>query len=1092
MTIEIDKQVVKLFIKRLDEMGRMERNVVAINQYTSYDISENEAYTSFDKVNSDRFIWYHQFSDNCISGAYEPFLEFIKKSVSELNINEKEMYDACQVIFPHRYMFDSFFKTGFFRRKEFLIYNEAEYEKKALENALMLMMKYVTAKRPTMFVLNKIHMAGISTIELIKTLLEDGNENMAFFLSYDNTYRIPDYEYETWVALMGLLQENEAIIEWYGGKSKNRQFNQFNSDVAILDQYYKELSNMNSCFLFEQANFYLQKVDRILLHEKDKIKIDTLYNIYSVFTLISIFTGKIGNAILYCNEINLLKNMEKCNLYMKDVVEFSHYFLLGYTQMYNEQEKDARDSASKCIEKAKKSNDEKRIFFGELLDHMCRYSGWKNNVWLGEENTEFDEMLIEKAEKYEFYNHLAHIHVYGFENNVDLFKSKKPIEEKFVHWKLGIDIARKLENNKFILDACRKVIMLASTSGYFTVSDYIYINYSTPVALSTNNIFEEANIYNGLGFNKSMDGNYIKANEYYNKALNIFMDIKRHEFVSETLYNMAINCIKAKDYYSGDVYISTCMKILNLLRTDKMRVCHISKLYGLKALCSYMTGNMYTAENFLKKSKQYLHSILEIPADDTYMKYWRDDAFLYNFVSLCVYLQKGKTEEARPYYEKACQFTLNGGTFSDLIYDTESLSDFIRVMNEKKSHIYSGKNLGIEKYTTKEIFEVIKSATLLNDYDRLHNDIEFLITWKQLLNHLGNNVYLVVEGAAASFKNNYSVDSFILLQYTHNESVVIYNDSGVYMDKNRQNIITNYFAENPVEFFTSKFERNFDAYKNIMKAFDMDVICSFFAAPFYKNDNLDTVVIAYSRMRNTWNRQENRLFMEEENVQLYRLIFSDLLDTIEKINIKNEIEDKRVIEQKYMEVQGLNEKLSYIVNFDRLTGLYNRQGLYDKVDEYETAGVKDIYLAYVDLDNFKYYNDHFGHDVGDVILKEVADVFRESCNANDVAVRYGGDEFILMINSDCDEKAKSIATQIYDSFEKNNFFIEKVSNIIGKKVEIPDENKISCSIGIAKVEGISIKEGLSDAIKKADDTLYYIKRTTKRQCKMWDEVKDKL
>ena len=193
-----------------------------------------------------------------------------------------------------------------------------------------------------------------------------------------------------------------------------------------------------------------------------------------------------------------------------------------------------------------------------------------------------------------------------------------------------------------------------------------------------------------------------------------------------------------------------------------------------------------------------------------------------------------------------------------------------------------------------------------------------------------------------------------------------------------------------------------------------------------------------------------------------------------------------------MEVQGLNEKLSYIVNFDRLTGLYNRQGLYDKVDEYEAAGVKDIYLAYVDLDNFKYYNDHFGHDVGDVILKEVADVFRESCNENDIAVRYGGDEFILLINSDCDDKAKSIATQIYDSFEKNNFFIEMVGKLIGKKIEIPDENKISCSIGIAKVDGSSIKKGLSDAIKKADDTLYYIKRTTKRQCKIWDEVKDQL
>lgn len=1092
MAIGMDKHIVELFLKKIDEIGKVERNVVAVNQYTPFEVSKEEAEAAFDRLNIETYILYHQFNDNTVCGAYEPFLGYIRQSVLELNIDTEAMFSSCNVIYPHRYMINQYIQTGYFKREEFLVYNEAEYEKNAFTNSLILIIKYITRKRPTMFVLNKIHMSGLTTIEFIKDLLEAGNENIAFFISYDNTYRIPEYEYEAWVALMDLLNENEDVIEWYGGEGKKKFYNQFENEISLLNEYFMQISNMNYCFAFEQANFYIQKIDRILQHDREKIQIEVLFELYSAFTITSLFCGKIANAILYCNEIKLLKNMANCSKRMKNELEFTHYFLLGYTQIYNEQEKDAMDSATICIDKAKKLDDEEKIFLGELLNHMCRFSGWKNNVWLGEENTEYDTMLLEKAEKFHYLNLLAHIHVYGFENNVELFRKTKNLENNLPHWKLGIDIAKKLDNNKFILDACRKVIMLASTSGFFEVSDYIYINYSTPVVLSTNDVFEEANIYNGLGFNKSMEGNYVKANEYYNKALNIFMELKRHEFVAETLYNMAINCIKAKDYVSGESYISTCMKVLNLLKTDKMRVCHISKLFGLKALCSYMNGNVYTAENFIKKSKQYLHSILDIAEDDVYMRYWRDDVFLFNFVSLCICIQKGKLDEAREFYNNANKFTIDGGIFSDLIYDTENLTDFLRVFNEKKAHVYSGRNLGIEKYSTKEIYELTKNATVLNDYYRIHNDMEFLITWKQLLNHLGSNLYLVIEGAAASFKNNYSVDCFVVLRYTRNESAVVYNDSGIYMDRDRQNIITNYFKENPVEFFASKFECNFDAYKGIMEAFDMNNICSFFAAPFYKNDNLDTVVIAYSKMRNTWNRQENRLYMEEDNVRFFRLIFSDLLDTIEKINDKNEIEDKRRIEQKYMEVQGMNERLSSIVNYDKLTDLFNRQGLYAKIDEYEASGINNMFLAYLDLDNFKYYNDQFGHDVGDVILKEVADVLRSIISGNDIAVRYGGDEFILLLNKDKKEDATEAVSQIYKLFEVKNYFIDTVSNLIGKATEIPTEHRISFSAGIVKVEGESIKAGLSDALKKADNTLYYIKRTTKKKCKLWDDVKDRL
>ena len=91
---------------------------------------------------------------------------------------------------------------------------------------------------------------------------------------------------------------------------------------------------------------------------KDKIDVSVRYNFYGIFATISVFKGKSANAILYCNEIKSLKNDPNCSEEMADKVEFYYNFLLGYAQMYNEQEKDARVSALKAIEAAKKTGSE--------------------------------------------------------------------------------------------------------------------------------------------------------------------------------------------------------------------------------------------------------------------------------------------------------------------------------------------------------------------------------------------------------------------------------------------------------------------------------------------------------------------------------------------------------------------------------------------------------------------------------------------------------------------------------------------------------------------------------------------------------------
>ena len=1084
MISSIDDNIKSFFRFKVNALGIDNRNVVAINQFNSFNISKEQVSEALEGKGYNKYIYYHQFGDEYISGAYEPFLKYIRELVRELDINIEQMYRECEVINMQKELYDSILASGIAKRIEFVIRNEANYERACFENSLKLIIKYLAKRRPTMFVFNRLHFAGGTTIDLINDLIVDSVPEIGMFVSYDNTYKIPSYMKDIWNELVNTFIEYEVIIEWSSDHNENDVHTRTLS-INKLEEYYIGINNLRLLYAYDQAYDSISTLDKFINRYKDKIDINMRYSFYGMFATISVFKGKTANAILYCNEIKSLKNDPNCSEEMADKVEFYYNFLLGYAQMYNEQEKDARISALKAIEAAEKTGSEERIFSAELIEHMSRFSGWKDNVWLGDVDEERDYLLLKKAEKFGFVNHLAHIYVYAFDNDIELYRNVDGLENRISHWKKGIDLAKELNNDKFALEACRKAIMLASVSGFYKVSDYIYKSYSMPIVVETNNRFEEANVYNGLGFNQCMEGSYVKANYYFNKALSLFVELNNYDFVCETLYNMAINCISAKDFENGDIYVSASIRILRYLKTDMLRVAHKSKINGMKALCTLMNGNMYTAEEYIRKAGLYLWSIIDMPADDPYMKYWRDDVFLYNYVKMCIEYENKNYGKMECYMERLKELFIEGGTFEALLYGATDVKTFGERYEQEKLHCKSNKDkLVLENYSIKYILAKCKNATSTMECEMMKNDIDFLATWKQLIRKFNTNKFLLAENACISIENNYNLDNCMVIEYTHGEPAVLFN-SGEYISMESMKKIRNYFDSNPEEFFTSKYDRSFEMYKEIVTLFDIKSIENFCCFPHFSDKELDKVVVAFTRIRNTWNKQDKKINFEEDNAQLLNILFSELMDAIDTVNAKIALGSTALLEAD-------NEKLKRIANYDRLTGLYNRNGFYEAIEEYNDKNIKSLCLAFIDLDNFKYYNDHFGHDIGDMILTEVAIQLKAVCAENDIAVRYGGDEFLIIINTDSCKEAYERVNAIYKEFEKHNYFIDVIRDKLSKKINIPDEYKISCSIGIAKIEGDDINKGISEAITKADGALYYIKRTTKKQSVIWDDIKDKI
>ncbi len=147
---------------------------------------------------------------------------------------------------------------------------------------------------------------------------------------------------------------------------------------------------------------------------------------------------------------------------------------------------------------------------------------------------------------------------------------------------------------------------------------------------------------------------------------------------------------------------------------------------------------------------------------------------------------------------------------------------------------------------------------------------------------------------------------------------------------------------------------------------------------------------------------------------------------------------------------------------DPLTGLYNRryfnQLLQEAVLRANFAG-EYLLLGILDIDNFKHFNDRYGHDVGDQVLRLVAKVMREHFRKSDLFFRLGGDEFAIVTPT----KSVEAVLAHYEEL-RQNIASMRISGI---------EDKVSVSIGVAQYKE---KENIESFFKRADEALYASKK----------------
>lgn len=184
------------------------------------------------------------------------------------------------------------------------------------------------------------------------------------------------------------------------------------------------------------------------------------------------------------------------------------------------------------------------------------------------------------------------------------------------------------------------------------------------------------------------------------------------------------------------------------------------------------------------------------------------------------------------------------------------------------------------------------------------------------------------------------------------------------------------------------------------------------------------------------------------------------------LDVTHEREAEQEVQKVQQELQVANEMLRSLSLTDALTGLMNRRALEDSLERELARCIRSraqLCLLMFDVDNFKKFNDSFGHVQGDQVLRKISDLLRKWTRKGDLVARYGGEEFLTILPDTGPVEAIQIAQRLCEGVAEAAW----------------EHRAVTASIGVATLDGRTLST--SDFLNEADQALYAAKRRGRNQ-----------
>jgi diguanylate cyclase (GGDEF)-like protein len=183
-----------------------------------------------------------------------------------------------------------------------------------------------------------------------------------------------------------------------------------------------------------------------------------------------------------------------------------------------------------------------------------------------------------------------------------------------------------------------------------------------------------------------------------------------------------------------------------------------------------------------------------------------------------------------------------------------------------------------------------------------------------------------------------------------------------------------------------------------------------------------------------------------------------------------------------------HERLKLVGLTDPLTGVNNRRFFEQRLLEEVSVSIRHrqpLACMFLDVDHFKQVNDKFGHQLGDVVLQEIARLINQELRSSDIIARYGGEEFVALLPNTLVGDAGEIAERIRETIAGHNFYLPQDKN-----------HKVSISIGLSVMDGntehTGVEEISKDLVANADDALYQAKKAGRNRVVFAETLKSKV
>lgn len=226
------------------------------------------------------------------------------------------------------------------------------------------------------------------------------------------------------------------------------------------------------------------------------------------------------------------------------------------------------------------------------------------------------------------------------------------------------------------------------------------------------------------------------------------------------------------------------------------------------------------------------------------------------------------------------------------------------------------------------------------------------------------------------------------------------------------------------------------------------------------------------KIKNTKSVQE---ILQEANIRL------SLMNLDYAQMNKQLIQAKIALEKLTAELEEKNKVLDNLANLDGLTGVYNHRFFQNTLEQEISRAIRresTLSLILVDIDNFKIFNDTYGHQTGDFVLKAFGETLKAHLRNYDTLARYGGEEFAVILPETTDEEAVVVAEKLRRAVEEQTFKGDR------------QDYKVTASFGIAScAPGIVDDFSKSLFINNADEALYDAKERGRNRVSIFAQKK---